>query len=247
MVRMMKQLLLAATALMLAVPTTVQAKVKADASFAFPKDKPVKIIVFRPDVQVGTLGVGGVEEPNAEWTATARTNLAEALKANQQGRENEVVFLADQQGENAQIVADYQALFRAVAASVVQHKFFGAKLPTKKDKFDWTLGPGASQLGQIGGGNYALFLYTHDSYGTAGRKVAQLLAAGLFGAYVPAGIHISYAALADLENGNIVWFNVDPASGGDPRETDGATKRIGQILKTLPLKEGQAPVVTKKK
>jgi hypothetical protein len=244
---MIKQLLLAATALMLVVPSAVQAKVKADTTFTFPKDKPVKIIVFRPDVQVGSLGVGGVAEPNAEWTATARTNLAEALKANQQARDNEVVFLTDQQGESAQTVADYQALFRAVAASVVQHKFFGAKLPTKKDKFDWTLGPGAAKLGEIGGGNYALFLYTKDDYGTAGRKVAQVFAAAMFGAYVPAGVHISYAALADLENGNIVWFNVDPASGGDPRETDGATKRIGQILKTLPLKEGQAPVVTKKK
>jgi hypothetical protein len=244
---MIWRFILISAASVLALPTSANAQTRADTTFVFPKSKPVKILVLRPDVQVGSLGIGGVEEPNAEWTAKARSNLAAAIVAHQRSQGNEVVFLNEQQGENAQLVADYQALFRTVLISILRHKYYGQRLPTKKGKFDWTLGPGASRLGKMGGGNYGLFLLTYDSYGTESRKVAQILTAAIFRAYVPAGVHISYAALADLENGNIVWFNVDPASGGDPRETDGATKRIGQILKTLPLKEGQAPVVTKKK
>jgi hypothetical protein len=228
-------------AFMLCAPSTGHAKAKADISFAFPTDKPAKIVVFRPDVKVGSLGVGGVEEPNAEWTATARTNLSDALKAHQSAKSNEIIFLGDQEGEAATTIADYQALFRAVASSLVQHQFGFGKLPTKKGTFDWTLGPGAAKLGELTGGNYGLFLFTHDSYGTAGRKVAQVLMAGLFGGYMPAGIHISYAALVDFETGKLVWFNLDPGSGGDPRETDGAAKRIDQLLSTMPSRSGAVP------
>lgn len=228
-------------AVMLAVPGAAPAKVEMNKAFRFPAGSPARIIVFRPDVEVGTMGVGGVQEPNAEWTQNARANLAARLEANQKASGNEVTFLAEQEGDKARLVADYQSLFRAVASAVVEHKMNPlAKLPTKKDKFDWTLGPGAAQLSTVAPGDYALFLYTKDAYGSAGRKVAQLLMAGLFGAYMPAGIHTSYAALVDLKSGDLVWFNVDPGSGGDPRTVEGATKRIDQLLETFPGKEGAA-------
>jgi hypothetical protein len=138
------RVLAAAAAMMMAVPGAAWAKVEASRTFRFPANQPAKIIVFRPDVEVGTMGVGGVQEPNAEWTQTAREKLSAQLTAHQQASGNEVVFLADQDGDRARLVADYQSLFRAVAGAVVEHKMNpGAKLPTKKDKFDWTLGKGA--------------------------------------------------------------------------------------------------------
>lgn len=218
------------------------AKIKFDKNFRFPAGQTPRIVVFRPDVQVGSLGVGGVEEANADWTAQGRVTLAHQLEAVQKATGNQVVFLPEQQGEAAQVVANYQALFRAVAGAVVEHKINPlANLPTKKDKFDWTLGPGAARLAQIGGGDYGLFLYTHDAYGTAGRKVMQLLVGGLFGAGMQAGIHVGYAALVDFKTGNLVWFNYDPASGGDPRDEQGAAKRIGELFKQFPAAEGAAP------
>ena len=243
---MIRKVALAAS-MFCAVPNVAEASLasrsKSDASFSFPAGQPVTILVFRPDVQVGSLGMGGVESPNADWTAKARDNLAEALRANQQDRDHKVVFLMDQEGENARTVADYQALFRAVAHSVVTHKFGGARLPTKKDKFDWTLGPGAAKLGEIGGGNYGLLLYSHDAFGTAGRKVMQLMLAGVYGLGMQAGVHGGYAALVDLKTGNLVWFGIDAASGGDPRQPDGASKRIRQLLKTMP---GQSATIAEK-
>lgn len=237
------RVLVAAAAIMLLSPQAAQAKVNVAQGFSFPQDKEVRIIVFRPDIKVGSLGVGGIEEPNAEWTEQARKNLMAALQANRQIGGNQLSFLAEQEGENAITVADYQSLFRAVSSSVVTHKVSGAKLPTKKNKFDWTLGPGAAKLGEIGGGDYALFIHTHDSYGTAGRKVTQVLMAGLFGVAVRAGIHVFYAGLVDLKSGNLVWFNVDHAAGGDPRDPDGAAIRVSNILTGMPVRQATMATV----
>ncbi len=212
------------------------ARSKTDTQFTFPTDRPITILVFRPDVQVGSMSMGGVEEANAEWTATARTNLANALRNNQSDHAHKLVFLDDQNGSSGKLIADYQALFRAVSQAIVTHKFAGSRLPTKKDKFDWTLGPGAAELGKIDNANYALLLYSHDAYGTTGRKIMQILLAG-GGIGIAAGMHVGYSALVDLNNGNIVWFGLDPMSGGDPRNVDGATKRIRTLLKSMP---GQA-------
>lgn len=231
-----------AAALLVSVAGAADAKVTQNKEFRFPADRTVKIIVFRPDVEVGSMGVGGVQEPNADWTATAREKLSAQIASWQKTNGNEALFLPEQSGDDAQLVADYQALFRAVAGAVVEHKMNGAaKLPTKKDRFDWTLGPGATRLGEIGGGDYALFVWTKDAYGSAGRKVAQVLMAGLFGAYMPAGIHTSYAALVDLKTGDLVWFNVDPGSGGDPRTDEGAVKRVGQLFTKFPTKGDATP------
>lgn len=223
---------LAAAALVLG--SAADAKVRVAKEFSFPKDQPVKIAVFRPDVLVGKMTTGGVEEPNAEWTAAARAKLAAELTKQQQALGHDVVFLDGAAEDANPVVTDYKSLFRAVTDAIATHGIIGGQLPSKKGSFDWTLGPGAAQIKDITGANYALFLFTHDSYGSAGRKAAQLLGAALLGVYIAPGIHVSYAALVDLTTGDIVWINVDPASGGDPREDVGATKRIRQILTKFP-------------
>lgn len=226
-----------AAALLLAAAPAASAKTLADTSFVFPADKPVRIVVFRPDVTVGTIGIGGLEEANADWTATARTHLEAALKANQLARQNELTMLPEQEGETALLFAEYQALFRVVAQAVVADKLADGKLPAKKGRFDWTLGPGTQKLGAIANADYALFLYTQDAFATAGRKVTNLLGGGLLSLFSSDGIHRGYAALVDLSTGNLVWFNVDPGAGGDPRQPDGAAKRINQLLSTMPSRQ----------
>ncbi len=54
---------------------------------------------------------------------------------------------------------------------------------------------------------------------------------------IPAGVHIGYAGLVELETGNIVWFDTDLAMGGDVREVDGAAKRVEQLLAGFPKRE----------
>jgi hypothetical protein len=217
-------------------------KTQVAKGYQFPVDKPVTIITLRPDVSVGSLDAGGVEEANADWTASARANLAQAITVNQDLQGNKVVSLAEQTGDDAKTVDEYQKLFHAVSAAIYLHKFvIGAQLPTKKNAFDWTLGPGAARLGEIGGGNYALFLYTHDSFGTAGRKAMQV--AGILGCgigvcvFFRGGVHFYYASLVDLQTGDVVWFNYVPSAEGDIRNAAGAQQLIDKLLSTMPKRQ----------
>jgi hypothetical protein len=224
---------------LLCAPAHAQWGAEASASkagFSFPTTGEVKILVFRPDVSVGEQSTGGMNEPNAEWTAQAREYLGAALADAQRARANELAMMPELDGDGATLLADYQGLFRAVANAVVAHKLFaGNRLPTKREDFNWTLGSGVSKLGQLGGGDYGLFIYTQDSYGSAGRKALQIFGA-MMGMGVTSGVHIGYAGLVDLRTGELVWINADVKMGGDVREADGAAKRIKQLLEDFPTR-----------
>lgn len=218
--------------------------------FSFPEGQSITIVVFRPDVQVGTLRSTGQDEPNVEWTETARTNITGEMKSQAAAMGLKLEFLSDFQGVDAELFDSYRALFVAVSSSVTQHGLFGDHLPTKLEprtpenpskrwRFDWTLGPGMSRFADVTGADYGLFFYTHDAYGSAGRKTAMIFAA-MWGVAVASGVHEGYAALVNLRTGDIVWFNSDIAMGGDPRDAAGATKRVGQLLAGFP---GSKPLV----
>ncbi len=230
--------LIAFFASILIVLAPAQAKVIVKEGFSLPDDRSVKIAVFRPDVAVGSLTAGGVAEPNAEWTADARKFMAAALVSSQKTQKHKVSFL----GDPDTTTTEYTTLFRAVSGAILTHKMFpGNKLPTKKDRFDWTMGPGVTSLAPAtDNADYGVFFYTYDQYGTAGRKAAQIFGAMLGVGIVP-GIHIGYAAMTDLKTGEIVWFNTDIQMGGDVRTEDGAVKRVGQLLRGFPGTPEPAP------
>lgn len=216
-------------------PSQVQARHVLRDGFAFPADRKVKVVLFRPDVKVGSQSAGGLDEPNAEWTDAARNLLNSSLVAHQGQRSVELVPMGEPSADDAQLLNDYRGLFRAVAGAVMAHHY-GLRLATKPaNALDWSLGGDMQRLQALTqGSDYALFVFTHDSYGSTGRKVMQFLMAGLLGAYVPSGVHIGYAGLVDLKSGALVWFNSDPAMGGDVREPAGAAKRIEQLMAGFP-------------
>ncbi len=242
MTRWLPMLLIVATVLS-AGPARGQWGTENSASrrgFSFPAQGPVRILVFRPDVHVGEQSTGGLNQPNAEWTQQAQRLIAVALDAAQRARSNELKAMPELTGADGALLAEYRALFRVVTGAVVEHKLFaGNRLPTKKSDFNWTLGPGVARLGQVGGGDYGLFLYSYDSYGSTGRKAAQVVGL-MFGVGMTAGVHIGYAGLVDLKTGELVWINADLAMGGDVRSADGATKRVAQLLEDFPVRAGAA-------
>ena len=227
------------------VPALAGTKAITAAGYNLPADKPVTVVLMRPDVEVGELAAGGLPQPNADWTKAARGNLADALVANQQRQQTVLKILDEQAGDAVQLVADYEALHRAVAAAIIKHKYYGAKLPTKKDRFDWTMGPGAQRLGDLSGANYGLFIYTRDNFASASRKAMQV--AGLLGcvvgfcAIVSGGQHIGYASLVELSTGNVVWFDVLRGSKGDVREKGGAQAMVDAIMASMPTRPGEGP------
>ncbi len=213
--------------------------------YALPADKPVTVILMRPDVEVGSVNVGGVTEPNADWTHAARGALQNALVGNQKSRGITVSQMSDQGGTAEKLVAEYEALHYAVASSIVRYKYGGVRLPTKKGIFDWTLGAGAGELGRYAQGNYALFFYSRDNFASDGRKAMQV--AGLIGCvigfcFVPGGgEHLAFASLVDLKTGNIVWFNVLSGSAGDIRTESGAQAMVDRLMQSMPTRPGETP------
>ncbi|MES2336477.1 MAG: hypothetical protein V4537_00075 [Pseudomonadota bacterium] len=207
--------------------------------FTLPAKSGKRILLFRPLVRVGAQSTGGMFEPNADWTDKARSNIQAALTARQATLGNQVIEAPVAFGTQAQLVEEYSNLFGAVARAVVTYQFFvGNRLPTKKHDnkagvFDWSLGEGVRNLPGAQDADYALFIYNKDAYGSTGRKLLQAFAM-LGGVGVQSGEHVGYAGLIDLKTGDVLWLNADGAMGGDVRETDGAQKRVGQLLEEFP-------------
>ena len=203
-----------------------------------------RILVFRPDISVGAQTTGGLNEPNAEWTRAARANLLAALARAPRMQGSRIVIAPELSDQNGAMLNDYTALFKAVANAAFNHKMFpGNRLPTKKSDFDWTLGEGAAALKPLGG-DFGLFFFTYDSYGSTGRKVAQILGAVMGLGLMSSGVHVGYAGLVDLSTGDLVWLNADTSMGGDPRDPAGADKRMAQLLEDFPRKGTSGPAGT---
>ena len=201
----------------------------------------VRIMLMRPVIQVGEQSTGGMYEPNADWTAQARDNIAGALQQAQSALGNQVISYSEEASGEGPVVTQYSHLFSAVADSVIEYQFFpGNRLPTKKrDKgFDWAIGPGIAGLKSLEGADYALFISTHDEYGSTGRKVLQIVGM-LGGVGVTSGVHVGHAGLVDLKTGALVWLNADRQMGGDVRTAEGAQKRVKQLLEGFPGKPAE--------
>jgi hypothetical protein len=229
----------------LALSACVQTKQYADVQFA-PPSGDYKLLVMRPDVTVGSVTTGGMVEPRADWTETARVNLLNALRAQQAGRGGNVLILDRRDGlpgVDAETVAELERLHYAVGSSIALHKYSGAYLPTKRGKgLDWTLGEDAVALGRRTGMDYALFLHAEDSFASTGRIALQVLgiagcAVGFCAPTIGGGGQFAYASLVDLRTGEVVWFNVlqtgSQVAGikfGDIRTPQGAAVMVERLL-----------------
>ena len=122
-------LAVAALVALLAIPAHA-GSIQRD-GFEFPPEGTLEIVVFRPDVHVGSMKVGGISEPNAEWTDQARENIRTALQSRAATFNARVSFVDELEGDNAQLLNDYRSLFEAVSSSVFQHITAGDRLATK--------------------------------------------------------------------------------------------------------------------
>lgn len=235
-------LALAATA---ALGACVQTRQYADVQFT-PPSGDYKLLVLRPDVTVGALTTGGMVEPRADWTDQARAGIVAALRAQQAARGGNIKIIEHRNqlaGVSEQELADVERLNSAVDQSIVEHKYLGDYLPTKRRTgLDWTLGDGAVRLGQKTGYDYALFLHAEDEVASKGRVALGLLGlAGCFIGFCAPNVggqqQLDYASLVDLKTGEVVWFNVVSAGSqvpgikfGDLRTPEGAAQMVERLL-----------------
>lgn len=191
-----------------------------------------KILVVQPDVELATLTMAGLLEPRADWSQQGRDNLAREIAETIQGDRHEVKALDPStalEGRAGQLLRLNEAVITTISSG-------GSMLPTKKDKFDWTIGEGAKVLGDTYDADYALFTYGRGSYSSGGRKAAWLVMAAA-GVSLPMGSQTAYASLVDLRTGQVVWYNIAvPTNGaGDMRSEAGAESLTKSLLKDLPL------------
>jgi hypothetical protein len=188
------------------------------------------IVVMPLDVELSQLTAGGVQEPQSEWTDAARQHMRAALEEEAKQRQVRLVSFDPERGDPAdrdQSLA-LVALHRAVGSAVLIHQYMNVPLPSKKGKFDWSLGPSAASIARTQQADYALFLFVRDSYATAGR-IAVIAIAALLGAGVQGGTQIGFASVVDLKTGDIVWFNRLARASGDLRTPEAA----GETVKLL--------------
>src|SRR6187431_2619626 len=105
-------------ALFLAVPALAQEKTGTKAGFTL-KPGTARIVLMRPAIRVGSQSTGGMFEPNADWTAQARENLARALNNIQAGLGNQVIVYDESTTGEGALAAQYGNLFGAVSESVI--------------------------------------------------------------------------------------------------------------------------------
>jgi hypothetical protein len=207
----------------------------ADTGFV-PPEGSYRMVVMRPDVSVGSITTGGGFEPRAEWTTQARANLIRAITAMQAGRGGAVTVIATREdaGAEAARIAGLEKLHVAVGQSIAAHKYAGPSLPTKKGRFDWTLGEDAVAYGRASGYDYALFVRAQDSFASTGRVAVQAVA--MLGCVVGVclmpggGRQEAFASLVDLKTGRVVWFNTLASGNGDIRSQAGADRMVASLL-----------------
>lgn len=185
------------------------------------------IALPRADVELGRISIGGVAQADADRTGRARAAIDVAVRSVMASRASGVAAVPPSGG-----LAEIEALHRTVATAIAIHKYGDAPLPTKRGRFDWTLGPGLRQL--LGDGTHALFLTVRSYESDDGRKAMAV--AGALGCIVGlcllpgGGEHIAYASLVDLSTGDIVWFNVMTGGVGDPATPEGAAALVARLL-----------------
>jgi hypothetical protein len=232
-----------AALLLCACETTKQ---QTETGFHPPKGS-YHLIVMQPDVTAGLLTAGGVVEPREDWTNQARDNVVKAVEA-QETRHGAVVKIAattQDAGWDPAATENLVLLHRAVGTAIAMHKYGMQPLPTKKDRFDWTLGEQAVAFGAATHYDYALFLHAQDSFSSGGRRALQ--AAGFLGCLVgvcvavTGGQQIAFASLVDLKTGNVVWFNMLASTVGDIRTPEGANQMVTKLLESINSELPQQP------
>lgn len=195
-----------------------------------------KVILMPIDIELGVINAGGIVEPRADWTETARGHLHQSLDAllDEAGVDLIVRDTPDPYADLDETEIQLVKLHGALGKTILVHQYIPPfKLPSRPEGFDWTLGTDVRSLKQQFDAQYALFVFMRDTYSSSGR--AAVVALGiLFGVHVPGGQQVGFASLVDLESGRVVWFNRLISGTGDLRTAEAARTSAESLVAGFP-------------
>jgi hypothetical protein len=197
-----------------------------------------RVLLMPATIELYELTAGGLLEPKAEWTTSARAHVVAALKEELGKRNAALVPYRSARNDPSKYAAHTQLvkLHDIVGTAILTHHFaLGPSLPTKQGGFDWTLGQGVRMLYADYGADYGLFILIRDSYASNSRKATAALQSAMSSYPVsPGGQQTGFASLVDLRTGDILWFNWLKRGTGDLREGDTARDTVRELLTDFP-------------
>lgn len=201
--------------------------------------EPPTILLLDPDVEISFIQASEVRQVRADWTQNTKETLIAELQGQLAPKDIRLIpfAMADITPRQQQVLK----LSEIVGYTILTYHYGTKELPSKNDRFDWSLGPGAQLLSTDSDADYALLLYARGEYASAGKQMTN--AAGVvLGAYVgitlmgSIGEQRAFVSLIDLRTGDIVWFNVaSTGAGTDMREQSGAKHLVRNLLRTAPF------------
>ncbi|RED53752.1 hypothetical protein [Aestuariispira insulae] len=195
-----------------------------------------KVLVMPLDVELYELSAAGANEPRADWTQQAEANIKQILDERLGTYSIQVVRSEDLAKSEELAIQEKRVIkFHEVVGNNIRYHKIAAfnNLPTKQDKFDWTLAEKAAFLRDYYDADYALFISVRDSYSSAGR--AAIIAIGMvLGVGIQGGQQVGHASLVDLNDGDIEWFNFLYSSTGDLRKKETAPRVVDGLLADFP-------------
>jgi hypothetical protein len=220
---------LLALCIVLCACTTTRKEVAESAPINWTAEAGKRVVLVDPDVELSELTAGGITEARADWTVTGKNFIKVDVASTLQAK-----GIATSPADSVTDPHEVQLvkLHGAVGLSILQNAVLN--LPTKKNNFDWTLGPGVGAFREHYQGDYALFVFVRDSYTTAGRALV-MLGAAMLGVGIHGGQQIGFASLVDLRTGRVVWFNRLVSTSGNLREEKPAATTVKNLLAGLPL------------
>lgn len=198
-------------------------------------DRP-KILVFPIDVSLYELTMAGIPEPKADWTEKGKENVYQALKETLRNKNTDLTLFKENSEINDSNLQAYKFL-KVVGNSIKNHHYAPfLKLPSKGDKFEWSVGNAGNVLKENYQADYALYVNLIDHYSSGGRVALGVVLAAA-GVVLGSGLEHGTAYLIDLKTGEVVWFNyLREGDFGDIRELSGSEEAITNLFKNFPSK-----------
>jgi len=105
-----------------------------------------RLLLMPPEVEITEMLASGIQEPRPEWTQAAKQYIAQSLAEILKQSQTELIAYAAPADEAFRDrTRQLELLHQAVGGSIAAFGFRNL-LPSKHDRFDWTLGPGVVVL-----------------------------------------------------------------------------------------------------